>query len=167
MNEVPQWASFATALIVPAIAILGFWMSLSSRLTKAEVVALEAEADAKEANEKATLLSASFALYREQIAREYIHREVMREVEDRLTQAIERLGDRLDRVLERSGFTFPEMTRAVVVVATLLLSSPSHAVPCWVVKKAVAQYGEAAVESWARAKGIPDKEIEKARRCLR
>jgi hypothetical protein len=104
MNEVPQWASFAVALVVPAVAILGFWMSLSSRLTKAEVTASEAKDDAKEASEKATLLSAAFALYREQIAREYIHREVMREVEDRLTQAIERLGDRLDRVLERSGF---------------------------------------------------------------
>jgi hypothetical protein len=35
------------------------------------------------------------------------------------------------------------------------------------VRKAVVQYGEAAVESWARAKGISEKEIEKARRCLR
>ena len=47
--------------------------------------------------------SAAFPLYREQIAREYIHREVMREVEERLTAAIDRLGDRLDRALERSG----------------------------------------------------------------
>jgi hypothetical protein len=89
-------------LVVPAIAIIGFWMTLSARLAKAEMVSTEAKEDAKEANDKATLLSASFSLYREQIAREYIHREVMREVEDRLTQAIERLGDRLDRVLERS-----------------------------------------------------------------
>jgi hypothetical protein len=59
------------------------------------------------------------------------------------------------------------MIRAIVVVAALLLSSPAQAVSCWVVKKAVAQYGEAAVESWARAKGISDKEIEKAKRCLR
>ena len=102
MTEMPQWVSFITALIVPAIAILGFWMTLSARLAKAEITSLEAKEDAKEANAKATLLSASFSLYREQIAREYIHREVMREVEDRLTQAIERLGDRLDRVLERS-----------------------------------------------------------------
>jgi hypothetical protein len=35
------------------------------------------------------------------------------------------------------------------------------------VRKAVAQYGSAAVESWARARGIPEKEIEKGRRCLR
>lgn len=59
------------------------------------------------------------------------------------------------------------MTRTLVVVAALLVSWPAQAVPCWVVKKAVAQYGEAAVESWARAKGISDKEIEKARRCLK
>jgi hypothetical protein len=55
----------------------------------------------------------------------------------------------------------------VVVVATLLISSPAVAIPCWMVRKAVAQYGEATVESWARAKGISEKEIEKARRCLR
>lgn len=103
MNDMPQWVTFGVALIVPAIAIIGFWMSLSARLAKAEITSFEAKEDAKEANEKATLLSASFSLYREQIAREYIHREVMREVEDRLTQAIDRLGDRLDRVLERSG----------------------------------------------------------------
>ncbi len=102
MNDVPQWAVFGVALIIPTLGIIGFWMTISSRLTKAEVVADDAKKDAEEANHKATLLSASFSLYREQIAREYIHREVMREVEDRLTQAIERLGDRLDRVLERA-----------------------------------------------------------------
>lgn len=105
MTEIPQWVTFGVALIVPALAIIGFWMSLSGRLTRAELTSTEAKKDAEEANSKATLLSASFALYREQIAREYIHREVMREVEDRLTQAIERLGDRLDRVLERSGIS--------------------------------------------------------------
>jgi hypothetical protein len=59
------------------------------------------------------------------------------------------------------------MTRLALVVAALLVSIPAQAAPCWVVKKAVAQYGEAAVESWARSKGISDKEIEKARRCLK
>jgi hypothetical protein len=59
------------------------------------------------------------------------------------------------------------MIRAGVLVAALLLSCPAHAIPCWVVRKAVAQYGEAAVESCARAKGIAEKEIEKAKRCLR
>jgi hypothetical protein len=59
------------------------------------------------------------------------------------------------------------MNRTIAVVAAFLVSFPAHAIPCWVVKKAVAQYGEAAVESWARAKGISEKEIEKAKRCLK
>jgi hypothetical protein len=59
------------------------------------------------------------------------------------------------------------MIRICLIVAALLISYPAQAIPCWAVKKAVAQYGEAAVESWARAKGISEQEIEKARRCLR
>jgi hypothetical protein len=59
------------------------------------------------------------------------------------------------------------MIRIFPVVAVLLVSNPAQAVPCWIVKKTVAQYGEAAVEAWARSKGISDKDIEKARRCLR
>jgi hypothetical protein len=59
------------------------------------------------------------------------------------------------------------MIRVGVAVVALLVSHPAQAVPCWAVKRAVAQYGEAAVEAWARAKGISDKEIEKAKRCLR
>jgi hypothetical protein len=59
------------------------------------------------------------------------------------------------------------MIRVIVVVVVLLLSFPAHAIPCWAVRKAVAQYGEAAVEAWARSKGVSEKDIEKARRCLR
>jgi hypothetical protein len=54
-----------------------------------------------------------------------------------------------------------------VLITWLLASFPAQAVPCWVVRKAVAEYGEAAVESWARSKGISQRDIEKARRCLK
>jgi hypothetical protein len=53
------------------------------------------------------------------------------------------------------------------MVATFLASVPAYVVPCWMVRRAVTQYGEATVDAWARAKGVPDKEIEKARRCLK
>jgi hypothetical protein len=53
------------------------------------------------------------------------------------------------------------MIRAMVVLAALLVSLPAQAVPCWMVRKAVAQYGEAAVESWARAKGISERRSRK------
>ncbi len=59
------------------------------------------------------------------------------------------------------------MISAIVMVATLLASVPAYVVPCWMVRRAVTQYGEATVDAWARAKGVPDKEIEKARRCLK
>jgi hypothetical protein len=58
------------------------------------------------------------------------------------------------------------MIHACIVIVALLFSGPAHAIPCWMVKKAVAQYGEAAVETWARSKEISERKIEKARRCL-
>lgn len=107
--ETGGWVGLASGAIVAGFTVLSFWLRFSDRITKAHaradaamVVAEEARAEAKEGSEKTTLLSASFGIYREQVAREYIHREVMREVEERLTSAIDRLGDRLDRVLERS-----------------------------------------------------------------
>ena len=93
-----------------AIAILTFWMKFATSIANnksaadaAMSLAQEAKKDAHEASEKALVLAASFGIYREQIAREYIHREVMREVEERLTSAINRLGDRLDRRLGEPG----------------------------------------------------------------
>jgi hypothetical protein len=59
------------------------------------------------------------------------------------------------------------MMRICALAVALLCPIPAQAIPCWAVKKAVAQYGEAAVESWARAKGVSEREIEKARRCLK
>jgi hypothetical protein len=59
------------------------------------------------------------------------------------------------------------MIFAIVMLAGLQSWSSGHIIPCWAVKKAVAQYGATAVESWARANGLSDKEIEQAKRCLR
>jgi biopolymer transport protein ExbB/TolQ len=106
MNEVITWISVAAG-VASLLSILRFWMTYSDRITKAEVaakaakdIAEEAKKDAHEASEKLAILAASFSLYREQVAKEYIHREVMREVEDRLTAAIDRLGTRFDRFTE-------------------------------------------------------------------
>lgn len=84
------------------LAFATFWIRFGSRISTAESVATEAQKASDHSRDQLAILTAQFSLYREQIAREYIHREVMREVEERLTQAIDRLGDRLDRVLERS-----------------------------------------------------------------
>ncbi|HWW46314.1 MAG TPA: hypothetical protein VNZ94_00545 [Xanthobacteraceae bacterium] len=102
MNEIVTWSAIVAA-IGCVMALAKFWSTYSDRITRAEATAETAKTQAHEAGEKVAVMSAAFALYREQVAREYIHREVMREVEDRLTQAIERLGDRFDRFVETSA----------------------------------------------------------------
>src|SRR5580658_4660314 len=96
----PSWLTTMVAA-VPLLTIIAFWMNLSSRITKAEVIGEKAKEEAALATEKYALLSASFALYRESIATNYVNREIMREVEGRLTEAIGALSTRIDRVLER------------------------------------------------------------------
>ena len=59
------------------------------------------------------------------------------------------------------------MIPLVVLLAGLLASTPAESMSCRVVKRAVAHYGEAAAEAWARANGFSDKDIERARRCLK
>jgi len=86
---------------------LAFWMGLGDRITRADGrskgawdAAVEAKREMGEVRQQIATINAQFALYREQIAREYIHREAMREIEDRLTAAIDRVGARLDRFLD-------------------------------------------------------------------
>lgn len=97
----PVLAAIASGTVA-VIAVIGFWINLSDRITKAQSAADAARDEAKAVREASNLLSTSFSLYREQIASEYIHRETMREVENRLTQAIERLGDRFDKFLQQA-----------------------------------------------------------------
>jgi hypothetical protein len=59
------------------------------------------------------------------------------------------------------------MILLALLLAGLLASSPADTISCRVVQRAVAQYGEAAAEAWARAKGFSDRDIERAKRCLK
>lgn len=111
-----EWAGVGAlaGLAVAGTTVVTFWMNFSAKIGEAKSEAAAALRDAAEAKKIASetnmsnaALAAAFGLHREQIAREYIHRETMREVETRLTAAIDRLGDRLDRVLEGRNETRP------------------------------------------------------------
>ena len=102
MNEIPQWLVYVVGSFVSMTAFIGFWMALSSRITKAEVDAKTALDDANQAHVKVTALTKDVSEYREKVAKEYINFEVMKDIKDTLTAAIERLGDRLDRFLDRT-----------------------------------------------------------------
>ncbi|KWV46892.1 hypothetical protein AS156_20950 [Bradyrhizobium macuxiense] len=68
------------------------------------------------------------------------------------------------------------LLRGIVISAALLTLAPDAAagerggvirrVSCTVVRYYVARYSAAAAESWARAHGATDAEIDVARRCL-
>jgi exonuclease VII small subunit len=107
MNDVITWGAMATA-VGSVIAIVGFWTRYSDRLTKADAKAAsakeaaeEAKRDAKAAEVRVSLLDQAFGLYRERVALEYTSTKTLQAVEARLTDAIERLGDRFDRALEQ------------------------------------------------------------------
>lgn len=108
--EWPIVAALAGALGA-ATAVLGFWLNLSDRISRSDGRAKSAEVAAQEAKSSLAVLHGQFALHREMVAREYVNRDVMREVEDRLTgavretevrltAAIEKTGNRLDRMVE-------------------------------------------------------------------
>jgi hypothetical protein len=100
MGEVPQWLVVMIASVVPVLAIVGFWMNISSRLTKAEA----AVGEAKKANDGLAALSDEFSKYRERIAKEYRPSEAtLIEIENRLTTTMNKLVDRLDRFLDKDS----------------------------------------------------------------
>jgi hypothetical protein len=114
MNDVITWGAMATA-VGSVIAIVGFWTRYSDRLTKADAKAAsareaaeEAKKDAKAAQDRVSLLDQAFGLYRERVALEYTSTKTLQAVEARLTDAIERLGDRFDRASSSASITGAE-----------------------------------------------------------
>lgn len=59
------------------------------------------------------------------------------------------------------------MTRLAAAFLLCMISFPAQAMPCWVVRQAVADYGEAAAESWARGKHYTEQQIAEMRKCLK
>lgn len=101
MTELPQWLVIIFGGVVPMTVFAGFWMTLSSRLTKAETTGDNAVKAFDLINIKYNNMFNDFSLYREQVAKEYTNKDTIREVEDRLTIAINRLGDRFDKIITR------------------------------------------------------------------
>jgi hypothetical protein len=56
---------------------------------------------------------------------------------------------------------------ALVLLLTAAPDKPPPHWSCWLVRAAVAKYGEAYVAGMARAAGISEAEIERGKRCLK
>jgi len=114
----PALIGALAGLVVATLAVVGFWMNLSDRITKANSsaeaalqVAAEAEEGLKECNERVTALAANFSLYREQAVEKFVTHHAITEVEKRLVEsqakteqrlvdALAGLNERLDRLID-------------------------------------------------------------------
>lgn len=97
-----EWPAVAAAATLCGfgLSFATFWFTFGSRLSRAESDAKAAKEDTDKANERLTIMAAAFGSYREQVAKEYLSRDIGREMEDRITGSVERLGTRLDRLVE-------------------------------------------------------------------
>lgn len=100
------WGALITALGSVG-GLVTFWVNrgraegaAEARLVAGEAATADSKRIALEAHAKVALLESAFGIYRERIAAEYVSRLTLREVEDRISGAIEKLGDRLDRSFE-------------------------------------------------------------------
>lgn len=98
-----NWEINPATLLGLAVATLGIvrYCLTAENMAKAAAKAADEAADsARLAHEKIALLQSAMSAYRETQAERLVSREVLREVEDRLTGAIEKLGDRLDSLVK-------------------------------------------------------------------
>jgi hypothetical protein len=108
MNDGDMPAVIASAMTVLAAGatVLGFWMRFSDRITKAQAAAdnalqeaAEAKKDAADARLALVALDRALGLYRETVAEKYVSREMLRELEQRVTASIDGV-----RVMAQEGF---------------------------------------------------------------
>ena len=95
------------ALSGALLALIKFWLNAANDAAAALREAKQSRAHAEAAHEKVAMLAATVSAHREVDARELVSRTTLREVENRLVSAIERLdgavervGDRLDDILK-------------------------------------------------------------------
>lgn len=90
---VVEWGALATALTVAGI--IGKWVwGLSTRIAQTDAKASAAATQAAGASGKAASLERELSAHKEHVAAEYVSRSALKEV----TDAINRLGDRLDNL---------------------------------------------------------------------
>jgi len=84
------------AVLTALVTVIRFWLSASHMAEDARKDADACMKCAKDAHHKVELLQAAIHAREVMQAERLVSREVLREVENRLAESIERLGDRLD-----------------------------------------------------------------------
>lgn len=104
MMEIAAFASF----VVAVLTILRTYSNQAVRITRfgdeakaAKQAAEDASREAEAAIALAREANAGLARFREHVAREYTSKEAIREMEARLVSAIDRLGERFDKYIDK------------------------------------------------------------------
>jgi hypothetical protein len=88
------------AIVTQAVLVIIGLVRSDNRSKSAKELATDAKKRADEAHDKIAMQGETHALFREQVAREYVSREALREMEERLTHSIDGIRERLDKVLD-------------------------------------------------------------------
>src|SRR3712207_2579048 len=86
------------AVVTALVTVIRFWLSSSHMAEEARKETEACMKCAKDAHHKVELLQAAIHAREVTQAERLVSREVLREVESRLAESIERLGDRLDNL---------------------------------------------------------------------
>lgn len=89
--------AIGTQIVLTVVYVVKAANSAKTALDLAE----EAKKLAVEALDKNAILHGLLGLHREQVAKEYVDKETLREMEDRIAGSINRLSDRIDEALNR------------------------------------------------------------------
>jgi hypothetical protein len=99
----PEWLPIIGAILAVGGATLGltrYWINAGTTAEAALQEARDVRNLAQAAHDKIAALTSALGAYREIQAEKLVSREVLRQVEDRLAEAIQRLGDRFDDILK-------------------------------------------------------------------
>ncbi len=98
-----EWWQILAAAAVVGTAMLGLirqWITAATVAEAALAEARDVRTLAQSSHDKIAALTSALGAYREIQAEKLVSREVLRQVEDRLAEAIQRLGDRFDDILK-------------------------------------------------------------------
>lgn len=87
------------ALVVQAVFVIVFLVRTKAQAEDASHQADAAKRRADLAHERIGIMAEAHALFREQVAKEYVSRAVLGEMEERVTRAIDRLTDKVDEAI--------------------------------------------------------------------
>ncbi len=100
-----QW-DFDTATLLAFVAqivtLIVFMVRTANTAKSAHTRAEAAMKRADDAHDRIAVQHGLHSLLREEVARDYVDKRLLRETETRFTNAIDRLSDRIDEVLDRA-----------------------------------------------------------------